>query len=189
MLWMYIWDYPYTVIIVQVGVNVLKVGVWVRLNGIVVSWLRLQTAWEGIPHPCHMYTKCFSTLICCGWTYGYTLTLIYLCRWGWIFGKLGCGWEQMVLWCHGWGYKQLQTASHIHIICIQSVLAPWYAVDGHIGAPLHCYTGVSVGKRVPARHLLSQWINLSVVPISASKCLLGNLKVFGCNKMCLLLYL
>jgi hypothetical protein len=42
-----------------------KVGVWVRSNGIVVSWLRLQTASEGVPHPYHMYTKCFSTLICC----------------------------------------------------------------------------------------------------------------------------
>ncbi len=92
--------------------------------------------------------KVFSTLICCGWTYGYTLTLLYMCRWGWIFGKLGCGQGRMVLWCHGWGYKQLQTASHIHIICIQiqSVLAPWYAVDGHMGAPLHCYTCVGGGE-------------------------------------------
>ena len=62
--------------------NISKVGVWMRLNGIVVSWL---------------------------------------------------------------SYKQLQTASHIHIICVQSVLAPWYAVDGHMGTPLHCYTCVSGG--------------------------------------------
>ncbi len=138
MLWMDIL-HPYTVIMVQVGVNFWKVGVWVRSNIVVVSRLRLQTASEGIPHPYHMYTKCFSTLICCGWTYRCTLTLLYLCRLGWMFGKLGCEWERMVLWFHGWGYKQLQTASHIHIICIQSVLSPWYAVDGHMGAPLHCY--------------------------------------------------
>ncbi len=142
MLWMDIWVHPYTVILVQVGVNFWKVGVWVSANGVVVSWLRLQTASEGIPHPYHMYTKCFGTMIWGGWTYGCTLTLLYLCRWGWFFGKLGCGWEQMELWFHGWGFKQLQTASHIHIICIQSVLAPWYAVDGHMGAPLHCYTCV-----------------------------------------------
>ncbi len=92
-----------------------------------------------------MYTKCFSTLICCGWTSGCTLTLLYLCRWGCIFGKLGCGQGQMVLWFHGWCFKQLQTASHIHIICVQSVLAPWYAVDEHMGAPLHCYIGASGG--------------------------------------------
>jgi hypothetical protein len=80
MLWMDIWVPPYTVIPVQVGLNFWKVGVWVRLNGVVVSWLRLQTASKGIPHPYHMCTKCFSTLICCGWTYGCTLTLSYCCK-------------------------------------------------------------------------------------------------------------
>ncbi len=70
MLWMDIWVHPYTVILVQVGVHFCKVGVWVRANGVVVSWLRLQTASYDIPHPYHMYTKCFSNLICCGWTYG-----------------------------------------------------------------------------------------------------------------------
>ncbi len=145
MLWIDIWVHPYTVILVKVGLTFWKVGVWVRANGIVVTWLSLQIASNCISHPYHMYTKCFSTLICCGWTFGCTLTLLYRCRQGWIFGKLGCGWEQMVLWCHGWGYKQLQTASHIHIICLHSVLAPWYAVDGHI-APLHCYTSASGGE-------------------------------------------
>ena len=37
MLWMDIWVHPYTVILVLVGVNFWKVGVWVRVNGIVVS--------------------------------------------------------------------------------------------------------------------------------------------------------
>ncbi len=60
-------------------------------------------------------------------------------RWGWIVGMSGYGWCQMVLWYHGWGYKNLQTASHIHIICIKHDLAPWYAVNGLKGAPLHCY--------------------------------------------------
>ncbi len=138
--------HPYTVILVQVGVKFWKGGVWVRPNGVVVSQLSLQTAPDCIPHPYHMYTKCFSTLICCGWTYGYTLTLLYLCRWVCIFWKVGCGSKQMVLWCPCWGYKQLQKASHIHIICIQSVLAPWYDVDGHMGAPLHCYTCVGGGE-------------------------------------------
>jgi hypothetical protein len=55
MLWMDIFVHPYTVIPMQVGLNVWKVGVWVRPNAVVVSWLRLQTASEGIPHPYHMY--------------------------------------------------------------------------------------------------------------------------------------
>ncbi len=59
------------------GGELWKVGVWVRANGVVVSWLRLQTASDCIPHPYHMYTKYFSTLICCGWTYGCTLTHCY----------------------------------------------------------------------------------------------------------------
>ncbi len=150
-----------------------KVGVWVRANGLVVSWLRLQTASDCIQHPCHMYTKCFSTLICCGWTCGCTLTLLYRCRWGWTVGMLGCGWEQMVLWCHGWGYKQLKKASHIHFICIQSVLAPWYAVDGHMGAPLHCYTFVGgsefwkIGVWVRPTDIAVSWLSLQ----TASDCI------------------
>jgi hypothetical protein len=47
---------PYIVIPMQVGMHIWKVGVWVRLNHAVVSWLRLQTVSEGIPHPYHMYT-------------------------------------------------------------------------------------------------------------------------------------
>jgi hypothetical protein len=56
MLGMDIWVPPYTVILVLVGVNCWKIGVWVRANGLVVSWLRLQTASDCIPHPYHMYT-------------------------------------------------------------------------------------------------------------------------------------
>ncbi len=235
MLWMDVWVHPYTVTPVQVGVNFWEVGVWVGANGIVVSWLRLQTASDCIPHPHHMYTKClapwyavdghmgaplhcytsagggefleswgvgesewycgvmveatnsfsrhpasipyvykvFSTLICCGWTYGCTLTLFYQCRCRWNFEKLGCGGEQMVLWCHGWGYKQLQKVSHIHIICIQSVLASWYAVDGYMGAPLHCYACVvgvnfwNVKVWVKANDIVVSWSRLQ----TASDCI------------------
>ena len=53
-----------------------------------MSWLRLQTCLECIPHPCHMYTKCFNTLICCGWAYGSALTLFCLCRSGVDFRKI-----------------------------------------------------------------------------------------------------
>ena len=45
-------------------------------SDVVMSWLRLQTHLECIPHPNHMYTKCFSTLIRCGWAYGCALTLL-----------------------------------------------------------------------------------------------------------------
>ncbi len=76
-----------------------KVGVWVRANGIVISWLRLQTASDCIPHPYHMFTKCFSILICCGWTCVCTLTLLFLCRWELMFKNWGMG--EAEEWCCG----------------------------------------------------------------------------------------
>jgi len=78
--WMGIWVYHYMLCLCRSGVDFRKIGVRQSLSDVVMSWLRLQTCLECIPHPCHMYTKCFSTLICCGWAYGSTLTLLRLCR-------------------------------------------------------------------------------------------------------------
>ena len=62
---------------VQVGVNFRNSGVWPSLYEVVVSWMRLQTFIDCIPHPYWMYTKCFSTLRCCGWAYhGCTLSWV-----------------------------------------------------------------------------------------------------------------
>ncbi len=66
-----------------------KLGTWLSPSDVLKSWLRLQSLIDCIPHPDHIYTKCFSTLIYCGWAHGCTLTLLRMCRWGWIFGKLG----------------------------------------------------------------------------------------------------
>ncbi len=83
-----IWVHPYAVICVQVGVSFRINGVWSSLYDVVVSLLRLQTPIDYIPHPYWMYTKCFSTLRCCRWAYGYTLMpYCYMCRWGGILGK------------------------------------------------------------------------------------------------------
>ncbi len=65
------------------------------------------------------------------------------------FWKTGVRWSsgaQMMLWCHDWGCKPLLTASHIHIGCIYNDWAPSYAVDRHMGAPLHCYTCAGGGQ-------------------------------------------
>ena len=64
-------------------------GVDLSPSDVVMSWLRLQHASDWIPHPYWTYTKCFCTLIWCEWAYGYTLTLLGLCRWGVDFGVLG----------------------------------------------------------------------------------------------------
>jgi len=135
------------VIRVQVVVNFRGNVVWLSpssLYDVAVSWLRLQTPIDCIPHLYWMYTKCFSTLRCCGWAYGCILMPYYMCRWGWVLGKMGCGRACMMMWCHCWGCKPPLTASHIHIGCIQSALAPWDAVDGHMGAPL-CRTITCAG--------------------------------------------
>jgi len=91
MLWMGIWVHTYAVLYVQVGVDFRENGVWLSLYDVVRSWLRLQTPIDCIPHPHWMYEKCFSTLRCCGWAYGCTLTLLRQYGWGWILGKLGHG--------------------------------------------------------------------------------------------------
>jgi hypothetical protein len=75
--WIGIWVYPYTGSTpVEVGGIFKKIGVWLSPSDVVMSWLRLQTPMKCIPHPYHMYTKCFTTLICCcGWTHESTPTL------------------------------------------------------------------------------------------------------------------
>jgi len=45
-------------------------GGWPSLYDVAVTWLRLQTPIDCIPHLYWMYTKCFSTWRCCGWAYG-----------------------------------------------------------------------------------------------------------------------
>ncbi len=70
------------------GVDFGIMGVDLSPCDIVMSWLRLQQASDWIPHPYWMYTKCFRTLICCGWAYGSTLTVLCLCRSGVEFGKI-----------------------------------------------------------------------------------------------------
>ena len=84
-----------------------KLSKWQSPSDVVKSWLRLQSLVDCIPHPYHLYIMCFSTLICCGWTCGCTLTLIRLWRWVWIFGKLGVWLSPEPEWCnsHGWGFK------------------------------------------------------------------------------------
>ena len=67
-----IWVHPYAVLHVQVAVSFRGNGVWPSLYDVVVQLLRLQTHIDidCIPHTYWMYTKCFSTLRCCGWAYG-----------------------------------------------------------------------------------------------------------------------
>jgi len=40
-------------------------------NKALVHCLRLQANMEWFPHPLHTYDRCWTTIICCGWGYGY----------------------------------------------------------------------------------------------------------------------
>ena len=66
-----------------------KLGVWLSPSDVAKSWLRLQSPVDCIPHQYDIYAKCFSTLICCGWTCGCTLTLIYASEGGVDYWEIG----------------------------------------------------------------------------------------------------
>ncbi len=53
---------------------------------------------------------------------------------------------EMIPQCHGWHWNSPQTSSYIHIRHIQSVWAIGMLFQGHMVAPLYCYTG-QVGPR------------------------------------------
>ena len=88
------------------------------------------------------FVKCLSTFICYGWAYGCTLTLLYLQRWmpNSKFREIGLWGARMTLWCHGWGCKTPMTGSYINIGGTYGVWASSQAMDGHMCAPLNCYT-------------------------------------------------
>ena len=58
---------------------------------------------QHVPQPTSLllYTKCFSTLRCCGWEFGYTLMPLTHCAGrGGVFGKMGNGRACMILQCN-----------------------------------------------------------------------------------------
>jgi hypothetical protein len=120
---------------------ILEIWVGVSLSKVSMSWLRLQTPVDCIPNSFWMYTKCFITLICCGWAYGCTLTLLRPCRSGIDFRKIGVGLSLSdVLMTWSWIHTPINCIPHpyhIYAKCVSTLI--WYAVDGHMGAPLHCY--------------------------------------------------
>ena len=75
----------------------------------------------------------------------------------------------MMLQCHGWGWKPSLTVSHIHIGCIQSVWAPWDAVDGHIW--VHPYAFNTLCRW---GWILGKMGEKSLVPGASSSSLLNN---------------
>jgi len=133
-----IWMVLYTVVTVQLLVDFWEVGVWPSTNGVVMSLLRHQTTMECISHPYQRYRKCFSILICKWWAYGCTLTLLHLCRGGVDFWEVGV-WPSPSDIEMSWFLLQAHLECFPHPYHIyRKCLAPWYAMDVHMGGSLHC---------------------------------------------------
>ncbi len=106
------------------------------------------------------------------------------------FGYLGqCGYYEIMAWWHCWGCRPPLTASHIHIRCIKSVWAPSYAVDRHMGVPLHCYTG-KIGPdfgyfgQCGYYEMMAWWHCWGCrTPLTASHIHVGYIKVFEHHHM------
>ena len=133
---------------VQVGVNFRKNGEWPSVYDVAVSWLRLQTPIDCIPHP-------------------YSILDVYE-----VFEHLEMLW--MEIWVHTYAVLHVQVGVNfrkngewprlydVAVSCLRlltpvdciphpywmykSVLAAWDAVDGHMGASLHCYTRTGGGE-------------------------------------------
>ncbi len=114
-----IWVHPSTVIIpAQVGGKWWKFGVLLSPIDVVVSWLKLWTPTDCIPHLSWMYyAKCFCTFICCGYGRMGAPLHCHTCgrRRGLILAKILYDWAQVMLWCHGWCCKPTPTSSVVRI--------------------------------------------------------------------------
>ncbi len=101
--------------------------------------------------------KVFEPLVCCLkgiWVPPYTITPAKLAP---NLGILGPLWTvKMVPLCHSWGWYPPQTASHILIRHIQSVWAIGILSQGHMVAPVYCYTG-QVDPRFGKSGSLVEW--------------------------------
>ena len=131
---------PFKVITILLGSDFSVLGDLWSQNDVIMSWLRLAATSNCFLHPYETYTKCLSILICFPQAYGSSLTQFcppYLVQ---ILGFwVTC--EVKMMWlCHGWGWQPPQTASCIHIRCIQIVWAYGYAVHRHMVSALRSYT-------------------------------------------------
>ena len=112
--------------------------------------MRLKTHQVQVKHPCHTYARCLTTFICNGWAYGFITTSfsrqVLAQIWeisqpkSWVTARL----QTRPLYKQ-WGFRPTQSGSHIHVIHIQGVWQPSYAMDGHMDpSPLHYH-----GRRKP----------------------------------------
>jgi len=168
MLWMGIWVHPYTVTPVQFRGGFSENWGRAEPKHVAMSWwLRLQTPMDCIPHPYCMYTKCFSTLICCGWAYGYTLTLLRRCRSGVDLWKIGAGLSpsDVVM-----SWLMLQTPVdciphpyHVYKQCFSTLICCEWAYGSTLTLLHLCWSGVNfrkIGVGLSPSVVVMSWLRL-----------------------------
>ncbi len=149
------WAYGSTLTLLRLcrsGVDFREIELSPSPCDVVISWLRLQTHLECIPHPCHMYTKCFSTLVCCGWAYGSTLTLLRLCRSGVDFRKIELSPSPSdVVMTHVMVEAPnplgVHPTCHMYTKCFITLISCGWAYECTLSTLLHLWrSGVYIGK-------------------------------------------
>ncbi len=139
MLWIGIWVHPYTVTLAKLAQNLV---IWASVA--TMKWWHDDIV-EAVDHHWLLPTS----ILDIWWAPSYAVDRYmgaplhgYTGIVGPDFGNLGQrGYYEMMAWLHCCGCRPPLFASHIHIRYVQSVWAPSYAVDRHMGAPLHCYIG------------------------------------------------
>ena len=96
MLFIGIWQQPYTVIPTLLGSNFEVWGHMWSQTDVITSCLRLTATSNCIVHLYWTYKKCLSTLLCCPQAQGSSLTQLYTLL-GSDFGVLGCIWSQSIV--------------------------------------------------------------------------------------------
>ena len=93
-------------------------------NDVIMSWLRLTANSNCLPHPYQTYAKCLSTLICCPYAYGSSLTQLYTPTW------LKFGGSESLVESKCCQYVLIETDSHLKLL--PSSILDVYKVFEHI---------------------------------------------------------
>jgi hypothetical protein len=113
------------------------------------------------------------------------------CYMGQIGSRFGTWGVQMMPLLHGWGWFLPQTSPYVHVRHIQGVWGIGMLSQGHMVAPLYCYTG-QVGPRFGTSGSLEKWkwchnirlVNLKrdIVVLAGAKTQTGQ-TVRGCGNL------
>ncbi len=167
-------------------------GFWVTC-GVKIMWLCHGWGWQPPQTASCIHIRHVQSV----WVHWYavcmhTISALHSCPPYFLAQILGfwvtCGVNMMLL-CHGWGWQQSQTASHLHIEHVHSDWAYWYAIHGHTVSALHSHTHTTwVRFRGSGSLVESKWCDYVMVKTDSNlkllpKSILDIYKVFEHNDM------